>query len=114
MNSIARRWLTGGLALCLVGATVGCGDSEEAASGPAEVAMWGWGLEKDVQPLVDKFNSTHDKIRLKFVKQADNPTTQTGLRNVVAAGQGSPASSRASARPRRCWPRVSSPTSPSI
>lgn len=85
-----KRWLTAGLALCLAAAMAACGDSEETASGPVEVEMWNWGTETEVQPVVDKFNATHDKIKVKYVKQADNPTTATGLRNAVAAGQGIP------------------------
>ncbi|WP_158853554.1 ABC transporter substrate-binding protein [Saccharothrix deserti] len=89
MWSAARRWVAGGMALCLLGAAQACGDGPEAGgSGPVVVEMWGW--DPKYAKVADKFNATHDKIQVKYVKQADNPTTATNLRNVVKSGDGVP------------------------
>ncbi|MFJ8019474.1 ABC transporter substrate-binding protein [Streptomyces sp. NPDC096311] len=69
----------------------GGGDSKaDKSSGPVTVEMWGWGELKNVKPIVDKFNATHKNIKLKFVKQADNPGTQQNVRNAVAAKENVP------------------------
>lgn len=89
MNETSRGWLTTGLTLGLVAAMAACsGDDTQTPSGPVEIEMWTWGAK--TQQVVDKFNETHDKIKVKHIKQPDNPTTATGLRNAVAAGQGVP------------------------
>jgi multiple sugar transport system substrate-binding protein len=89
MREISRRAALAGLALCLAATTAACGnDTEKTGSGPVEVEYWAWSPNNE--PVVAKFNATHSDIKIKFVKQADNPTTATGLRNAVAAGSGIP------------------------
>lgn len=89
MRKVNRRWLAAGLAVCLTTALAACGGEEpQTSSGPVEIEMWTWNAKQ--QQVVDKFNETHDKIKIKHVKQPDNPTTATNLRNVIAAGQGIP------------------------
>ncbi|MET7328238.1 extracellular solute-binding protein [Nonomuraea sp. NPDC005650] len=72
----------------------GCGGGPPAAaprgSGPVTITWWSWDELKYLDPVVAKFNATHDRIKLKVVKQADNPGTAANLRNVVAAGQDVP------------------------
>ncbi|MEV0616751.1 extracellular solute-binding protein [Nonomuraea sp. NPDC050404] len=70
----------------------GCGSPEPAAqsSGPVTITWWSWDENKFLDPVVAKFNATHDRVKLKVVKQADNPGTAANLRNVVAAGQDVP------------------------
>jgi multiple sugar transport system substrate-binding protein len=88
MRTVSRRGLAAaGLAACLAVAACSGGDPQ-APAGPVEIEMWTWGAK--TQQVVDKFNATHDKIKIKHVKQPDNPTTATGLRNAVAAGQAVP------------------------
>ncbi|MFC6022873.1 ABC transporter substrate-binding protein [Plantactinospora solaniradicis] len=68
-----------------------CGDGDEgASSGPVEVEYWAWAPQETVEPVVNKFNESHTDIKIKYVKQADNATAYTGLRNAIAAGQGVP------------------------
>lgn len=77
--------------LSVVLAGCGAGDEEDAkSSGPVTVTWWSWDETKLVQPVVDKFNATHDDINIKLVKQADNPGTAQNLRNVVASGKDVP------------------------
>lgn len=85
MPRTSRRAVLAGLALCLAATTVACSNDTDksSASGPVEIEYWAWA---PVQPVVDKFNATHTDIKVKFVKQADLPTTATGLRNAAAAG----------------------------
>jgi multiple sugar transport system substrate-binding protein len=89
MPRTSRRAVLAGLALCLAATTVACSSDTKAISsgGPVEIEYWAWA---DAQPVVDKFNATHTDIKVKFVKQADLPTTATGLRNAVAAGSAIP------------------------
>ncbi|MFI6335300.1 ABC transporter substrate-binding protein [Streptomyces sp. NPDC050535] len=71
----------------------GCGsgdDGDSKAKGPVTVEYWNWAEAKNIDPVVAKFNATHDDIELKFVKQADNPGTASNLRNAVAAGKNVP------------------------
>ena len=90
MPRTTDRWLAGGLATCLLSVLAGCsgGGGDPAGSGPVEIEMWTWNTS--TQQVVAKFNATHSDVKIKFVKQADNPTTATNLRNAVAAGQGIP------------------------
>jgi len=87
MRTISRRAALAGLALCLAATAACSNDTDKTSAGPVEVEYWAWG---NAQPVVDKFNATHADIKIKFVKQPDNPTTATGLRNAVAAGSGVP------------------------
>jgi multiple sugar transport system substrate-binding protein len=89
MPKISRRAALAGLALCLTVTTAACSNGTEktGSAGPVEIEYWAWG---EAQPVVDKFNATHPGIKVKFVKEADNPTTATGLRNAAAAGSGVP------------------------
>ncbi|USQ86188.1 extracellular solute-binding protein [Streptomyces phaeoluteigriseus] len=74
----------------------GCGggdgtdDSENKADGPVTLTWWSWDETKWTQPVADKFNATHDDIKIKLVKQADNPGTAQNVRNAVAAGEDVP------------------------
>jgi multiple sugar transport system substrate-binding protein len=93
MPRISRRAALAGMALCLTATMAACSSGagsdtgKPGSSGPVEIEYWAWG---DAQPVVDKFNATHQDIKVKFVKQADLTTTATGLRNAVAAGSGVP------------------------
>ncbi|MEV7090699.1 extracellular solute-binding protein [Streptomyces sp. NPDC093085] len=78
------------LSVVLAGCGGGGGGDDAAAKGPVTVEYWSWDEAKLVQPVADKFNATHDDIRIKVVKQADNPGTAANLRNVVASGKGVP------------------------
>lgn len=78
------------LSALLAGCGSGGGESAPKSAGPVTIVMWGWNEESTVQPVVDKFNATHTDIKLKYVKQADNPGTAANLRNAVAAGSGVP------------------------
>ena len=89
MNDRNRRWTAAVLGFGLALSAAACGGSDTSTStGPVEVEYWAWSANNE--PVVAKFNATHPKIKLKFVKQADNPTAATGLRNAVAAGQNVP------------------------
>jgi len=89
MNGRGGRWLAGALTVGIAISTAACGGGDDSrSSGPVEVEYWAWAPNTD--PVVAKFNATHTTIKIKFVKQADNPTTATGLRNAVAAGQNVP------------------------
>src|SRR4051794_29479778 len=90
MDVEARRWWAGALAVGMAFSIAACGgDGDDSTSaGQVEVEYWAWA--PNIEPMVAKFNATHTKLRIKFVKQADNPTTATGLRNAVAAGQDVP------------------------
>ncbi|MEE1799545.1 extracellular solute-binding protein [Streptomyces sp. JV176] len=78
------------LSVALAGCGGGSGGDDTAAKGPVTVEYWTWDEAKVVQPVADTFNATHDNIRIKVVKQADNPGTAANLRNVVASGKGVP------------------------
>ncbi|MET9776607.1 extracellular solute-binding protein [Streptomyces sp. NPDC006367] len=83
--------VAGALTLSLSLAGCGADDEEKAeSSGPVTIEWWSWDETRTVQPVVDKFNATHDDIELKLVKQADNPGTAQNLRNVVASGKDVP------------------------
>ncbi|WP_105968135.1 ABC transporter substrate-binding protein [Streptomyces geranii] len=78
-------------ALSVVLAGCSSGNNTAAGSdGPVTIEMWGWGETQYTQPIVDKFNSTHTDIKLKYVKQADDTSTAANVRNAVAAGKGVP------------------------
>ncbi|GAA1114941.1 sugar ABC transporter substrate-binding protein [Kribbella jejuensis] len=90
----SRRAALAGLALCLAVATTAACSNDTAtnaakgtSAGPVQLEYWGW---TDIQPVVDKFNANHTDIKVKFVKQADLPSTATTLRNAVAAGSAIP------------------------
>ncbi|MGP3963994.1 ABC transporter substrate-binding protein [Nonomuraea sp. 3N208] len=71
----------------------GCGGEQPAApqsKGPVTITWWSWDEPKFLDPIVEKFNATHDHIKLKVVKQADLPGTAANLRNAVAAKQDVP------------------------
>ncbi|SDT06097.1 ABC transporter substrate-binding protein [Actinoplanes derwentensis] len=87
MDGRSRRWLAAALTVGMTFPVAACG-AEQASSGPVEVEYWAWA--PNIEPVVAKFNETHTDLKIKFVKQADNPTTATGLRNAVAAGQNVP------------------------
>ncbi|MFD8385763.1 hypothetical protein ACFV2X_45840 [Streptomyces sp. NPDC059679] len=73
------------LSVVLTGCGGGDGGTTGKAEGPVTIEYWDWLEAKNVDPVVAKFNATHKDIKLKFVKQADNPGTQQNLRNAVAA-----------------------------
>ncbi|MDT0542814.1 MULTISPECIES: ABC transporter substrate-binding protein [Streptomyces] len=74
------------LSVVLTGCGGGDGDgTADKAEGPVTIEYWNWQEAKNIDPVVAKFNATHKDIKLKFVKQADNPGTQQNLRNAVAA-----------------------------
>jgi len=73
------------LALTATACGGGSDDSSDQSKGPVTLEYWSWSETKNVDPVVAKFNSTHPGIKLKFVKQADNPGTAQNLRNAVAA-----------------------------
>ncbi|MCL8014951.1 ABC transporter substrate-binding protein [Streptomyces sp. AS02] len=68
----------------------GSGDSSGKGDGPVTIEYWSWSEAKNVDPVVAEFNATHDDIKLKFVKQADNLGAAQNTRNAVAAGKGVP------------------------
>ncbi|MFI7343163.1 ABC transporter substrate-binding protein [Streptomyces sp. NPDC050085] len=69
----------------------GCGsDGEGKADGPVTIEWWSWDEAKTIQPVVDKFNSTHDDVKIKLVKQTDSVGAGQNVRNVVASGKGVP------------------------
>lgn len=78
------------LSVVLAGCGSGGDDADAKDKGPVTIEMWGWGENRVVDPIVKKFNATHDDIKLKFVKQADNTSAAANLRNAVAAGKGVP------------------------
>lgn len=88
MRTTAFRAALTGLALCLTATAAACGGEDATATGPVEVEYWAW--SPNIQPVVDRFNATHPDITIKLVKQPDNPTTATGLRNAVAAADAVP------------------------
>ncbi|MER6002840.1 extracellular solute-binding protein [Nonomuraea angiospora] len=98
MNRIPTSALAAGLTMAVV--LTGCGSPEPTAqepaatagagTGPVTLTWWSWDESKFLDPVVAKFNAAHDHIKLKVVKQADNPGTAANLRNVVAAGQDVP------------------------
>jgi multiple sugar transport system substrate-binding protein len=77
------------LSIALAACGGGDGGSSDAG-GPVTVEYWSWDEAKLVKPVVDKFNATHKDVRIKLVKQADNPGTAQNLRNVVASGKDVP------------------------
>lgn len=89
MRGGVRRWTASGVALCLLGVAAACGGGDGTANaGPVTVELWGWDVK--YTKIAEKFNETHDRVKVKFVKQADLPTTATNLRNVVKSGEGVP------------------------
>jgi multiple sugar transport system substrate-binding protein len=86
MNGRSRRWLAA-LAVGMAFTVTACGD-DTASSGPVEVEYWAW--SPGIEPVVAKFNETHTDIKIKFVKQPDNTTAASGVRNAVATGQNVP------------------------
>lgn len=64
--------------------------SSRKADGPVTLQWWSWDETKTTEPIAAKFNATHDDIKIKVVKQADNPGTAQNLRNAVAAGKDVP------------------------
>ncbi|MEV4110389.1 extracellular solute-binding protein [Nonomuraea sp. NPDC049695] len=71
----------------------GCGGGQPAApqsKGSVTITWWSWDEHKFLDPIAEKFNATHDDIKLKVVKQADLPGTAANLRNAVAAKQDVP------------------------
>ncbi|MFC5832767.1 ABC transporter substrate-binding protein [Nonomuraea insulae] len=81
--------------LAMATALTGCsaqdsGSPASTGSAPVTLTWWSWDESKSLDPIVAKFNATHEHIKLKVVKQADNPGTAANLRNVVAAGQDVP------------------------
>jgi multiple sugar transport system substrate-binding protein len=93
MNSRILRAAASGVAALSVVLT-GCGsggtDDEAAGGGPVTVEWWSWEESKYTEPVAAKFNATHDDIKLKLVKQADNTGTAQNLRNAVASGKDVP------------------------
>lgn len=78
------------LSVVLAGCGSGGDDADAEDKGPVTIEMWSWRENRVVDPIVKKFNATHDDIKLKFVKQADNTSAAANLRNAVAAGKGVP------------------------
>ncbi|MEO3751099.1 extracellular solute-binding protein [Streptomyces sp. B6B3] len=87
----ARITLTSAVAVTLSLLATGCGGAAgDRGDGPVVIEMWSWNEERLVQPVVDKFNATHDDIQLRFVKQVDLPGTAANLRNAIASGEDVP------------------------
>ncbi|MFF5965153.1 ABC transporter substrate-binding protein [Streptomyces collinus] len=78
------------VALTVVLAGCGTGDGTNEAEGPVTIEWWSWDEAKYTEPVAAKFNATHDDVKLKVVKQADNLGTAANLRNVVASGKNVP------------------------
>ncbi|MFJ4840980.1 ABC transporter substrate-binding protein [Streptomyces sp. NPDC088746] len=93
MNGKHLRLAATGIAALSVVLT-GCGsgtDTQDAASeGPVTIEWWSWEESKYTEPVAAKFNATHEDIKIKLVKQADNPGTAQNVRNVVASGKDVP------------------------
>ncbi len=88
----ARITLASAFAVTLSLLATACGGGAEGdqGDGPVVIEMWSWNEERLVQPVVDKFNATHDDIQLRLVKQVDLPGTAANLRNAVASGEDVP------------------------
>ncbi|MGP3969740.1 ABC transporter substrate-binding protein [Streptomyces sp. 6N223] len=76
--------------LSLLATACGGGAEGDQGDGPVVIEMWSWNEERLVQPVVDKFNATHDDIQVRLVKQVDLPGTAANLRNAVASGEDVP------------------------
>jgi multiple sugar transport system substrate-binding protein len=77
--------------LSLLATACGGGGGESGqGDGPVVIKMWSWNEERLVQPVVDKFNATHDDIRVRLVTQVDLPGAAANLRNAVASGEDVP------------------------
>jgi multiple sugar transport system substrate-binding protein len=83
---IKRKALSVSAAVAALGLLAGCGSAAAPApaadAGPVTIDVWGWDAES-TQHVVDAFNSSHDKIKVKYVLQASNTATQTNFRNVM-------------------------------
>ncbi|MEV8604649.1 extracellular solute-binding protein [Streptomyces griseoviridis] len=93
MNGKRVRVLSATSVVLSIVALAGCGGSGDEgtkASGPVTVEWWSWDESKTTQPVADKFNATHDDVKIKLVKQADNVGTAQNVRNVVASGKNVP------------------------
>jgi multiple sugar transport system substrate-binding protein len=87
MRTAHKKVLSVAAAMAAIGLVSGCGSSAApsapaADAGPVTIDVWGWDAES-TQHVVDAFNASHDKIKVKYVLQASNTATQTNFRNVM-------------------------------
>ncbi|WP_326613941.1 extracellular solute-binding protein [Streptomyces scopuliridis] len=66
------------------------GGSGAKAEGPVTLQWWTWDEARYTEPVAAKFNETHADVKIKIVKQADNPGAAANLRNAVASGKDVP------------------------
>ncbi|MDR6144054.1 multiple sugar transport system substrate-binding protein [Microbacterium foliorum] len=90
--------LTAGLAAAAL--LTGCGAGTTASPTPAEtdsgepvtIDFWSW--DPLMQPVVDAFNESQDRITVNYVLQPTNVAMQTNFRNVMESGKDVPCLAR--------------------
>lgn len=91
VNHLMRSCTAAALCIGLAASAAGCSSSSQAQkseSGPVTIEVWGW--DKNAHRVVDDFNRSQKKVKVRYVLQASNTATQQNFRNAFTAKSGVP------------------------